>query len=132
MSKTLQELQEKNKSLKNEAQFRRELVEIGEERNKSDEENKKLEKKLIEQNQRLSRGLNVSPTIIALRKTLDPIINFFFKLGKAIYKGLMRYGKFLNEQERKNQRRIKQLNKPRKKKTIERRKTTSRKIRRRR
>ena len=91
MAKTLQELQKENKRLVNEAESRKELVKIGEERLKLQEQNKKLLKQL-----------RATPTNIAIRKTLGVTGRGLFKAGKSVGKGLIRYGNFLEEQERKN------------------------------
>jgi len=94
MSKTLQELQRDNRRLKNEAESRKELVKIGQER-----------VKLAEENRRLLIALRRSPTGVAIRKTLGVTGRGLFKAGKSIGKNLVRYGNFLAEQEIKNQRR---------------------------
>lgn len=93
MGKTLQELQRENRRLKNEAESRMELVKIGEER-----------AKLAAQNQKLLKALNRSSTGVAIRKTLGVTGRGFFKAGKKIGSGLIRYGRFLDEAERRNER----------------------------
>jgi len=100
MAKTLQELQAENKRLRNEAESRKELVKIGEERFKLDAQNK-----------RLLKQLRRSPTGVAIRKTLGVTGKGFFKAGKSIGKGLIAYGRFLNKAEERNRRTIKKVSK---------------------
>lgn len=106
MGKTLQQLKAENRRLLNEAASRKELVKIGEER-----------AKLAEQNKRLLKQLRRSPTGVAIRKTLGVTGRGFFKAGKSVGKGLMRYGRFLNELEKQNQRKVKKIKKVSKTKT---------------
>lgn len=100
MGKTLQELQRENKRLINEAESRKELVKIGEER-----------LSLQQQNQKLLKQLRRSPASVGIRNTLGHVGRGFFKGGKSVAKGLIRYGKFLDEAERRNERRTKTLRK---------------------
>ena len=98
MGKTLQQLQAENRRLINEAKSRTELVKIGEER-----------AKLAEQNKRLLKQLRASPTGNQIRKSLGATGRGFFKVGKSVGKGLMRYGRFLNKLEQENQRRVQKV-----------------------
>ncbi len=96
MAKTLQQLKADNARLMNEASSRIELVKIGEKR-----------AELAQQNQKLLKQLRRSPTSVGIRRTLGKTGRGFFKAGKSVGKGLIRYGRFLNEVERKNQARTK-------------------------
>ncbi len=100
MGRTLQELQAENKRLRNEAESRKELVKIWEERTK-----------LAEQNKRLLKQLRRSPTGVGIRKTLGLTGRTFFKAGKSVGRGLVRYGKFLSEVERRNERKVRTIKK---------------------
>ena len=99
-SGTLQKLREQNKRLINEAESRKELVKIGEER-----------ARLAGQNKKLLKALRRSSTNVAARKILGVTGKGVFKAGKSIGKNLMRYGRFLEEAERKNQRQVKKIKK---------------------
>ncbi len=111
MGKTLQELQKENKRLLNEANSRSELVKIGEER-----------LRLQQQNQRLLKQLRRGPTSVGIRQALGVTGRTFFKVGKTtgrglfkagktIGKGLIRYGNFLEKQAQKTDRRERSLKK---------------------
>ncbi len=110
-SGTLQALQKENRRLINEAESRKELVKIGEER-----------LKLAQQNKRLLKQLRRSPTNVAARRALGIIGRGslkasklagrgFFRASKSVGKNLVRYGRFLNEQEMKANKRVRKIKK---------------------
>ena len=90
MAKTLKQLQKENKDLQDKIQARGDLV--------------KLERKSVElrqQNKKLLKQLKRSPTEKAIRRQLNVAGKGFFKGAKSIGSGLVRYGRFLNEEQSK-------------------------------
>lgn len=97
---TLQELQKQNKDLRNQLVSKREIEQIGRDRIK-----------LLEQNKKLIRNLKGKPSTGTARRTLGVIGRGFFKGGKTIGKGVIAYGRFLEKQEQRSRQRVKTLKK---------------------
>ncbi len=115
MAKTLKQLQKENKKLQEKIQARSDLV--------------KLERKSVElrqQNRKLLGQLKRSPTEKAIRRQLNVAGRGFFKGAKSIGSGLVRYGRFLNEEQDKIDRVRRKIRKPTTKKISKKRKTSKR------
>lgn len=115
MAKTLKQLQTENKKLQEKIQARSDLV--------------KLERKSVElkqQNKKLLTQLKRSPTEKSIRRQLNVAGRGFFKGAKSIGSGLMRYGRFLNEEQSKIDRARRKVGKPKTRKISKKRKTSKR------
>jgi hypothetical protein len=99
----IEQLREKNQSLKQQLKDKVEIKNLEQE-----------QVQLSRQNKTLKAQLGRSPTEKAIRGTLKSLGKGFLKGGVSVGKGLMRYGRFLDERERGINRKIK---------TIKRRKT---------
>ena len=93
MSKSIKQLRQQNERLRAKIKAESELVNLEEER-----------VKLGQQNKRLLKDLRRSPASKSARRTLRNIGRGAFIVGKSIGKNLVRYGKFLDKVERRNQR----------------------------
>ena len=104
-SKSLARLRKQNADLKAKIKAESELVNLEEERIKLQVKNKQL-----------LTQLRRSPTSKSARRTLGNIGRGLKITGKSLGKGLIRYGRFLDEKEQQANRRTKSLKKVSKKK----------------
>lgn len=102
MSRNIKQLRKQNEVLRNKLKSKVELHNLEEERIK-----------LGEQNRRLLKQLRRSPGQKATLRTLRNIGRGAFIVGKSIGKGLIRYGRFLDQKEKVTRRRVKTLKRKR-------------------
>ncbi len=98
MSKSLIRLRKQNKKLRKQLKSKVEIKKLEEERIR-----------LGEQNRRLLKQLKRSPTEKAVRRAFRNIGRDSFIVGKTIGKGLIRYGRFLDQKENTSRKRTKSL-----------------------
>lgn len=99
--KSLKKLRKQNEVLREKIQAEGELVRLEQERIR-----------LGEQNRKLIRQLKRSPTEKAVRGVLNSAGKGLFIAGKSVGKGLIRYGKFLDEKENEHKKKVRVKKKP--------------------
>lgn len=106
MAKSLKKLQAENKKLQEKISSKSELLKLEQER-----------VRLSRQNKVLLKQLKRSPTDKAVRRTLGNVGKGAFIVGKSIGRGLIRYGRFLDERQQQLEGRSRKLKKVVKKKS---------------
>ncbi len=115
MAKSLKQLQKENKKLQEKIKARSDLV--------------KLERESVslgQKNRELLRQLKRSPTEKAIRRQLNLAGRGFFRGAKTIGSGLVRYGRFLNQEQEKIDRARRKIRKPKRRKISTRKKNSKR------
>lgn len=100
MALTLKQIKAQNQRLRDQLKAKVELKKLEEERIS-----------LAEQNKKLLKQLKRSPTSKAITRELNKVGRGLFVAGKTIGRGLIKYGRFLDEVERRNQSRERSLKK---------------------
>ena len=93
MAKSLKQLQRENKKLQEKIKAGSELVKLEQER-----------VSLGQQNRKILRQLRRGPTEKAIRRELKAVGKGFFRGGVSVGKAVVRYGRFLDEQQQKSDR----------------------------
>lgn len=105
MARSLKKLQAENERLRKQVESREKLRELERERIQLSEKNKTLIKELKR-----------DPRTEKAKKVLGVVGRGFFKGGVTVGKGLIAYGKFLDEKERGTRKKVKKLKKSSKRK----------------